>query len=829
MIQTVIQPHELGAVMRDRIAALMCLKAHGLSSAWVTKYDIPKLMACCDRIAAHLPDMKFPCNQIQRELIENPDFAPWYARLLALNEQMPEGETQEAAPVKLDGKELVTGLSELLETSWENELPITAYTENDVLAALIQGQLSSSAQLAYLAGRAPMDLFHGPGAQLAENLAVCGDIPVPLDDAQWALMEEPFVATRCLFTWVPFEKIAELFRFCPTLADIARLLHQEDVPEELRMEDYMYFAEDGPEYLRLLNCVIHRLGGQATGAFICQWQKDGCALSQLQRMERRLRAGDDLDWCASLATYGGYINLLYGTRFKSLSLTELDPYQESILTYAIIHNKKHFIRIVDENGELFLNLPSRSILFRQELYQKHFNLNELTANDLADCAWMMERKLPQKLFEGDRQYTFAELKLLYDTPAAYAALYAMLRSGSLDYRIRVLRQLRKRNVLSEIADEGDLPVLAALLDQKPLHDWRREELGHIQDLTAADTAKMLIHLEKMRHLLPSMSSRTDAMLALRSLENIHQFDSMDQLKDSLFETDKYWRALADDMGLTPEFKTRHRDAIVEFLCRDGAGIAWSYREELKDDQRTSFHRVVKAELMGRFHALKYYEGDLARELDSPVSPELDAAWQRNLSAEGRGMEVREQDDFFATMLLGTQPYRTCLSYLGGAYCKCLLACFDSNKKVLYASLDGHIIGRACIRLTKCRLSGSGQKGGGGFHFADLEDDRKDERIALFLERPYVSGACPEEQQQIKTMFIDLVRQKARELGTMLVLSMDYADVQTEDFAQTVLNLYISASKAGEQYLDSLGGNASVSSEGRYRSNNFLVWQSAGLG
>ena len=828
MIQTVIQPHELGAAMRDRIAALMCLKAHDLNSAWVTEYDLPQLAACCDRIADHLPDTKFLYEQLQRELIENPDFAPWYARLLALNEQMPEDETDEIAPVKLDRKDLATELSDLLEISGENKLPITAYSENDVLAALILYQLSSSAQLAYLAGRAPMDLFHGSGAQLAKNLAVCGDIPVPLDDAQWALMEEPFVETRLLFACVPFEKIAELFRFCPTLADIARLLHQEAVPEELRLEDYLYFAEDGPEYLRLLTCVVHRLGSQAAGAFICQWQRDGCALSQLQRMERRLRASDDLDWGAALATYGGYINLLYGTRFKSLSLTELTPYQESILTYAIIHNKKHFIRIVDENGALFLSLPSRSILFRQELYQKHLNLNELTANDLADCAWMTERKLPQKLFEGDRHYTFAELKLLYDTPAAYAALYAMLRSGSLDYRIRVLRQLRKRNVLGEISDEGDLSVLAALLDQKPLHNWRREELGHIQELTAADTAKMLIHLEKMRHLLPSMRSRTDAMLALRSLENIHQFDSMDQLKDSLFETDKDWRALADNMGLTAEFKAQYRDAIVEFLCRDGAGIAWSYQNELKGDQRTSFHRVVKAELMGRFHALKYYEGDLVRELDRPVSPELSAAWQRNLFAEGHGMEIQEQDDFFATMPLGTQPYWTCLSYVGGAYCKCLLACFDSNKKVLYASLDGRIIGRACIRLTKCRLSGSGQKGGGGFHFADLEDDRKDERVALFLERPYVSHACPEEQQQIKRMFIDLVRQKAHELGTMLVLSMDYEDAQTEDFAQTVLNLYISASKAGEQYLDSLGGNASVSSEGSYRSNNFLVWQAAGL-
>ena len=37
-------------------------------------------------------------------------------------------------------------------------------------------------------------------------------------------------------------------------------------------------------------------------------------------------------------------------------------------------------------------------------------------------------------------------------------------------------------------------------------------------------------------------------------------------------------------------------------------------------------------------------------------------------------------------------------------------------------------------------------------------------------------------------------------------------------------MYISASKNGEQYLDSLGGNAEVSSEGSYKKNTFLVEQ-----
>lgn len=826
MLQAMIQPHELSAIIGERMKTLLRMKVHGLDPSWVKEFDLQQLTACCDRLAVCLPNAARPLHKaIQREMIQNPDFAAWFTRLLTLNEQQsnggePEGDSQPG----LDSTELGNELSALLEVCQDNALPVTAYSEADVLALLTYGQLTASAQLAFLVRHTPMDLSQGDGAQLMKNLAVCGDFPVPLSGEQWALIEEPFVETRWLFTSVSVKRIFELFQFCPELADIARLLHQEKVPDQLRLEDYMYFAEDAAEYLRLLTAVIQRLGNGPTSAFIRQWQKDNCALAQLRRMERMARTVENKDWSAALATYGGYINLLYGARFKTIPLTDLTPYQEKILTYAILHNKKHFIKIVDENGSVFLNLSNYSILFQEELYQKHFNLNELTAKDLTECSWMVRKKLPVRLLEGKRTYTFAELKLLYDTPPAYSCLYDLMGSDNLDYRIKVLRQLCKRNALDEIADEGELSALAALLDQKPLQDWRQEEFGHIEGLAAGDTVKMLIHLEKLRHLLPDMRCRVDTMLALRSLDVLDQFDSMDALKDSLFETDRDWHALANAIELSPEFKTRHRSTIVEFLCKDGAGMAQKYLDNLGRDRSIAFHRVVKAELMGQFNALKYHEGDLARELDCPVPPEISMAWQKNLFAENPRIEVREHDDFFATMLLGTQPYETCLSYRGGAYNHCLLACFDSNKKVLYASQGGQVIGRACIRLTKCCLSGTGQQIGAGFHFVDLEDGRKDERVTLFLERAYFGGATPEERKQIGTMFIELAQRKAQEMGTMLVLSMDYRDIATENFAQTRLSLYISASKAGEQYLDSLGGSASISSEGSYKSSNFLVWQ-----
>mgnify|MGYP006876764963 CR=1 FL=1 len=94
-------------------------------------------------------------------------------------------------------------------------------------------------------------------------------------------------------------------------------------------------------------------------------------------------------------------------------------------------------------------------------------------------------------------------------------------------------------------------------------------------------------------------------------------------------------------------------------------------------------------------------------------------------------------------------YPTCLSYRDGAYCGCLLACFDSNKKVLYAEQNGEIVGRACIRLTKCCLTGAPKnrkEPAGGFTFVDLEvlngspeERHLGESLALFLERPYLAA------------------------------------------------------------------------------------------
>ena len=66
-------------------------------------------------------------------------------------------------------------------------------------------------------------------------------------------------------------------------------------------------------------------------------------------MERQTAEKPGQDWTELLAAYSGYVNVLYGEKFKEISLADTRPYQEDILIYAIVNSKKHFIRLLDED------------------------------------------------------------------------------------------------------------------------------------------------------------------------------------------------------------------------------------------------------------------------------------------------------------------------------------------------------------------------------------------------------------------------------------------------------------------------------------------------
>ena len=172
---------------------------------------------------------------------------------------------------------------------------------------------------------------------------------------------------------------------------------------------------------------------------------------------------------------------------------------------------------------------------------------------------------------------------------------------------------------------------------------------------------------------------------------------------------------------------------------------------------------------------------------------------------------------------------TCLSYRNGAYNSCLLACFDSNKKILYAKIDGKIVARAMVRLTKGSYQNKNEIE--SLSFVDLENiEEKDkskkinEKLTIFLEKAYIAGISDTVEKKVEKMFIEVLERKAKKMNALLVLSNYYYLENLKDYISTRYYMYISKSKAGAQYLDSLRGQATVSDEGQYRENNFLIWK-----
>lgn len=188
------------------------------------------------------------------------------------------------------------------------------------------------------------------------------------------------------------------------------------------------------------------------------------------------------------------------------------------------------------------------------------------------------------------------------------------------------------------------------------------------------------------------------------------------------------------------------------------------------------------------------------------------------------------------MLIGTAPQRTCLSYIDGQYNECLLSSFDSNKKVIYAYMGDTIVSRAIVRLAKGRFSNPEKSKIDGIatslSFVDLEkqnapeakkeDEGDKERLVIFLERPYSAGISDETAQNIKRIYAELMAKKADLMGAILVISSSYAKTLQSNFTRTLFHIYISKSKGGAQYLDSLNGSAYVSDEGSYKANDFFI-------
>lgn len=804
------------------LSLLTRMENSGLKPRLTGKFPEDALDQACGRVETFQLQDRLRAGddnaQIQKELVRTPEFAMLYRALCdhAADDEAISGMLQSAAAC---GEQL------------------TQYPKEWVLAAAVT-DLPPSLRLYYMKYYLPFIKYEEEEQAIIDNLQVFptaewGGLSA-LTEGQRDMMRLPFLHAY-LFNWHDNEREAlELLEKNRPLQDILTMMNQWDVQLFLdcqRLKDLRWVqAADIAKFRRLLE--ILEYDTEDLSAFFEQWLDN--------------RAGQyDLDWFISqpeplnkeqrqeiLRNQLTYLNALYSGRLR-IDFSALGRYQLPVLIYAVQHKKNHFLDLVNQNSELFLSLGPFSLLYEKGFYE-HCNLNSLSEKNLLACETDERSRGYFELLEENQQYTFEEMRLLWRQEEIYVRLYIMLTPLSVDKRMLVIRQLVKRDLVSQYTTDEELSQLGQCLLRMPFSEWYQGPLGHIRDLPRQTAIQLLQHYDQVQAFVPEFHTEADAIFALNNLSILEGRENWDQVRSAILTENQDWLYLKEKFSFADDFVEQYRTTTTDFLLRGGAYMVRSLYDYLPHGDKASseaLRRVMQAQLMGKFYDLKYFAGDLQREIHHPVSEKQEMVWKQNLSLKQGPFFAREVDDFYHTMRLGELPHHTCLSYRNGHQRECLLASFDSNKKIILVWKHETVVARACIRLTK----GSFQKPAAySLAFADLTkenqliQERPDgEKLVLFLERIYTSGINDTEEKTVMKMAVSMVTQKAAELGAVAVLARRYYDCYERDqYIATPFYVYISKSKNGQQYLDSLGGASVTSHEEQYVESAFLVDQAS---
>ena len=630
---------------------------------------------------------------------------------------------------------------------------------------------------------------------------------------------------------VNIKEIYELLVDNKELLELIDYLNATKLYIPLTLEKYQIINKNSKKigtYIKKINSKIKN--NEIMYQILFKWLDNECSIYDLKIIDSKIDdiGHNKLEKVVQNRT--SYINFVYGNKLKKFPLDSIYGKKEDLIIYAIRENKNSFLKLIEENLEDFLSIPSNSVLYHEKFYSVYTNLNEITLKNLIKIKTMNYGTNSNLDILKEQKFTFDEISILYNANEVYIKLYNELLDLKVDDRMLILRQLIKKDLLNIYIDDFDIKALADRLKEKPLYTWLEFDLNKIKDILIADVVQILIKYEKIKRFLNEIRNRSELSYILRNYNSIEKYKNLSEIKNDIENVDGYWIKLKAIMKFSDDFINKYKESINDFLLNNGAELAYEYYINQNIEQQEAFKLIIKAVIMGEFKKLKYHTNDLEKEIDYKLEEYQTREWSNvNLELNEEKYNVKEYDDFYHTMILGEYPKRTCLNYINGSYNSCLLACFDSNKKILYAKMNGKIVARAMVRLTK----GSYTRVKGNFKsltFVDVENDAEkenndnQEKLTLFLERPYISGISENSETTVKKLFVKLLEEKAKKMDALLVLSNDYCEINDEQFVSTLYYMYISKSKSSSQYLDSLSGQATVSDVGEYKANNFLIWK-----
>lgn len=805
-------------ILMSHAKLIVKMKKNKLNLELIKEFPIEKIDACCNRIEGNNILKNNNINLIiQKELITDENAIEYIIQVYEKELDMDKIET-------------------LINNIQKHNEKITDYCMEDIINVINNEQLNNNIAYDYLKYFrnskeisknviiANLEHFH---SQFKTNLE-------ELNSEEIKLFYLPYLSNNKLIPDNEIKRVYEFLSQNENLRNFIDFLYSRNLSIPLSIEDYEIINDNAKEIKDYIEKIANKIqNDEVTQRLLLRWLCNGCSVYDLKIIEQRCDEININQIENIFSNKSSYINFIYGNKLKAFPLDSIYGVKEELIVYAISNNKKSFLKLIEENMEEFLFIPTNSILYDKKFYTKYINLNELTLKHLIKLQKMLYgafRLGNNIMLLTERVYTFEEIYTLYDNKKQYIQLYNELLDLKVDERLLRIRQFIKKQLLEKEFEKDKIESLANRIKEKPLYTWIEKDFNKIGGIKPEDAIKILINYDKIIRFIPEINNKEELAYILRNLDKIQEYKSLREIKENIEQIDMYWETLKYKMDLSEEFIKKYQDNIKEFLLKNGAELAYTYYQKCDEKHKESYKLIVKAQLMGEFEKLKYHTNDLVEEIDFQLNEEQIKEWTQNNSKIQEGAyDVEEHDDFYHTMILGERPLRTCLSYKDGGYNRCLLACFDSNKKILYAKINGKIVARAMVRLTKGSYKRVHQEKK-TFSFVDLENNveiKKEEckeNLVIFLERAYIADISENEWVKIKRMFIKILEEKAKKMDALLVLSKEYSEAADGQYVNTRYYMYISKSKASSQYLDSLNGSASVSDEGQYKANNFLIWK-----
>lgn len=755
-------------VIKRHLAERNMLKTAGLSLCYLAKKGEEKCVRAAEAIIQNevMDVIPFLGEQVCLYMMEDPETITY---LGILKKEGCELNAYRFQRILLDA-----GIDKVSDFSYEQ-----------VKAVYFDPLVTDGTAYSYMKYYGEQNVSKEEKEQLVKSIAMCTDV---LDfenvgEKDRMLLVNPVFSSELLLDLLENVNNLKILQDQDLMELVNTLAGYEAEIRSLNQNQFDQMKERPVEILEKLRIVTRYIEKENLTDGLNLWLWNEALYEDLCKLERAFTDGADL--AEVFYSKVSYVNTLYQNPLSKISLSSLSVEKSELLLYAITQKKKAFLNLINEEPELFYDLPNASMLLKKEMYQEYINLNTLNRKNLKDSADLI---LSNDRFEllAKREHTFEELKLLCTAKEALIRLYEQL-TCKCDERLMVLRELIKRECVPYSFWKGQIEPLAAALSEKPLSRWIREDFRNISDLSYGTALWLLVYREQLKGMEKEITMEQQALYLLKDLALVKECDSLSELKEKLILGDVSWRLLKEKLSFSEEFVQNNAARIGNFLFVGGAEIMETFLER-QPSKIEEIRRLVTAELLGKFDELKYPSGDLMREIDFEVSEEAEKEWKIDRTFTSKNLVLKEETGLLPVMQIGEVPSYSCLSYRSGLNSDCLLSCFDSNKKFFFIRKNGQVVFRAMIRLTKGSYVGDRMRK--KIQFADLSGagkpkEEEGEELVLFLERYYEKNLAYEEQDQAVYLAFVAAKEKAKKLGARLVLSCYYQDdVKTKEYIKS---------------------------------------------